>query len=91
MQAAKKELDKLPKKEQKRLIERFRQLEDEPRPPQATKLEYFIPTYRLRQGNYRIVYQIEDKLLKVLVVKIEARGSVYGKKSMRSVKARSKK
>jgi mRNA interferase RelE/StbE len=35
------------------------------------------PGYRLRVGDWRIIYEIEDKMLRVLVLKIAPRGEVY--------------
>jgi mRNA interferase RelE/StbE len=49
----------------------------DPRPPGAKKLADSDKLYRIRSGNYRIVYQVEDEILLVLVVKIGDRKDVY--------------
>ena len=51
-------------------------LRDDPHPPVSVKLsgqEY----YRVRQGDYRIIYQIENERLIVIVVKVRHRRDVY--------------
>jgi len=53
-------------------------LRDNPRPSGVKKLkgEYFSQ-YRIRDGDYRAIYQIEDDILLVLVVKVGHRKGVY--------------
>ena len=51
-------------------------LQDDPRPPGSVKLSG-QEHYRVRQGDYRIIYQIEDGQLLVIVVKIRHRRDVY--------------
>lgn len=64
------------KKERQRIIRRIGQLADDPRPLGAKKLSG-NDRYRIRQGNYRIVYGIADKELTVTVVKVGHRKDVY--------------
>ena len=52
-------------------------LADDPRPPGAEKLAGVGDKYRIRQGNYRILYEIQDDILVVTVVKIGDRKEVY--------------
>jgi mRNA interferase RelE/StbE len=52
-------------------------LADDPRPPQSKKLSG-LEQYRLRQGNYRILYSIKDDLLIVFVVAVGHRKEIYG-------------
>jgi len=76
--SAQRELAVLPLREQKRVNERIRRLADTPRPPGITVLQGQKDAYyRLRVGDYRIIYQIQDKVLLVLVVKIGHRPEVY--------------
>ena len=77
--SAKKELFKLPKKELRKVVDKIRSLSLNPRPPGCEKLSG-EEKYRIRQGNYRIVYSIGDKLLIVIVVKIGHRKEVYRKR-----------
>ncbi len=62
---------------QKRLVRRMRALRDDPRPPGVKKLAGADDLYRIRDGDYRIIYTIQDKELIVLVVKIGDRKEVY--------------
>ena len=71
-----KDLRELPKADVKRILQRIRSLADDPRPSGCEKLSG-QERYRLRQGVYRIVYEIDDRVLIVLVVKIAHRRDVY--------------
>ncbi len=71
-----KDLRAFPKAEVRRIMQRIRSLADEPRPAGCEKLSG-QERYRVRQGVYRIVYEIEDKRLVVLVVKVGHRRDVY--------------
>ncbi len=74
--SAAKELARLPKKDLKQIISRIKALADNPRPPNSKKL-CADEKYRIRQGRYRILYQIQDTILMVYVVKIAHRKDVY--------------
>lgn len=71
-----KDLREFPKADVRRILQRIRSLADEPRPPGCEKLSG-QERYRLRQGVYRIVYEIDDRVLIVLVVKVAHRKDVY--------------
>jgi mRNA interferase RelE/StbE len=62
---------------QVQLVGALRKLAENPRPPQAKKLEGMEGLYRFRSGDYRIVYLIEDDKLIVLVVRIGHRKEIY--------------
>jgi mRNA interferase RelE/StbE len=62
---------------QKRIVKRLHTLKDNPRPQGVKKLAGEEDLYRIREGDYRIVYTIQDKKLIVLVVKIGDRKEVY--------------
>jgi mRNA interferase RelE/StbE len=56
----------------------IRSLAGEPRPPGAVKLKDFeLPAWRVRVGHYRIIYEIHDADLIVIVVNVAPRGEVY--------------
>ena len=74
--SALKELDSIPKRDLKRIVERMRNLSEIPRPPGCEELSG-EDRYRVRQGPYRIVYSIDDKSHEVLVVKVGHRREVY--------------
>jgi mRNA interferase RelE/StbE len=71
-----KDLKSIPKKDVKRIISAIQKLADNPRPPQSKKLSG-QERFRIRQGNYRILYTIEDNRLIVCVVKVGNRRDVY--------------
>ena len=75
--SATKELEELPKQDRQRIVERVRALSENPPPAGAEKLAGESDRYRLRQGSYRILYEIEDEMLTVYVVKIGHRKAVY--------------
>ena len=59
-----------------RILRRIDSLAEDPRPTGCEKL-VDREIYRVRQGRYRILYEIKDDVLIVLVVKIGARDTVY--------------
>jgi mRNA interferase RelE/StbE len=75
-QSVSKDLKKIPKKDVKRIVAAIQSLAKNPRPPQSKKLSG-LERYRLRQGNYRILYTIEDDELVICVVKVANRREVY--------------
>ena len=74
--SAVKDLEAISKKDLQRIINRIDLLKADPRPPGCEKLSG-QEQYRVRQGNYRIVYSIQDDMLIVWVVKIGHRREVY--------------
>ena len=70
------DLSAIPKKDLERILARIAALATEPRPPGCEKLSG-LERYRLRQGRYRILYEIEDARLTVTVVKVGHRREVY--------------
>ncbi len=71
-----KDLRGIAKADVKRIIARIHQLSDEPRPAGAEKLAGH-DLYRIRQGVYRIIYRIEDEIVRVEVIKVAHRREVY--------------
>ena len=71
-----KDLRRVPNENVKRILERIRVLADDPRPPGCERLSG-VERYRVRQGVYRIVYEVQDRKLVVLVVKIGHRRDVH--------------
>ena len=65
------------RKVQIQLISVLRKLQKDPRPAQAKKLSGLDELYRVRAGDYRVVYTIRDKKLLILVVRITHRKDVY--------------
>jgi mRNA interferase RelE/StbE len=71
-----KDLRAFPTQDVKRILQRIRSLADDPRPDGCEKLSG-QERYRVRQGVYRVIYEIADKTLTVLVVKVGHRREVY--------------
>ncbi|MEI7939928.1 MAG: type II toxin-antitoxin system RelE/ParE family toxin [Verrucomicrobiota bacterium] len=69
-------LDRLPDDVAGRVLARLRGLESNPRPPDVNKLKG-RQAWRIRVGDYRILYEIHDRELVVIVVTIGHRREVY--------------
>jgi mRNA interferase RelE/StbE len=76
--SAAKEIADLPSKDIQRIVEKIRDLRSNPRPAGSEKLSGDAK-YRIRQGTYRVLYEIDDLALTVTVVKIAHRREVYRK------------
>jgi mRNA interferase RelE/StbE len=74
---AAREIRRLPKEVQGRVVAKAEALAKDPRPSGCQKLKGMEDLYRVRVGDYRIVYRIEDEVLLVLVVSVGDRGGVY--------------
>ena len=74
----KKDLQPLSAKDRLRILQRINNLAQDPYPKGYKKLDNYTPvTYRIRQGDYRVLYRVEDKVLKVLVVRVGHRREIY--------------
>jgi mRNA interferase RelE/StbE len=71
-----KDLHDIPKKDVSRRLKCFDALAEDPRATGCEKLSGH-ERYRVRQGSYRIIYEIQDAVLVVVVVKIGHRRDVY--------------
>ena len=74
--SAAKELESVPTRDRQRIATKIGRLADNPRPTGVEKLSG-DDKYRIRQGNYRILYEIFDTELIVTVVRIGDRREVY--------------
>ena len=75
--AAQRQLKKLSSSVRHSIIKQLDSLKSNPRPDGVKKLAGIEKLYRLRIGDYRVVYTINDKQLVILVVKIGDRKEVY--------------
>ena len=75
--SALKAIKKLGKQIRGRIVARIVELADDPRPRGCTGLSGPGPFYRVRVGDYRIIYEVEDDVLVVLVLKVGHRRDVY--------------
>ena len=71
-----KDLRSIPNKDVARILKCIESLSDDPRGPGCEKLSG-QERYRVRQGIYRIIYEIVDDELVVLIVRVGHRGAVY--------------
>jgi mRNA interferase RelE/StbE len=75
-ESVEKDFSTIPKKDLQKILRRIETLSQDPRPQGCEKLTG-QERYRVRQGNYRIVYSIQDRELTVWVVKVGHRKEVY--------------
>ena len=75
--AAQRQIKKLDKSTRKEIYSCLESLQNDPRHTGVEKLSHQENLYRVRTGDYRIIYQIQDASLVVLVVKIGHRREVY--------------
>ncbi len=75
--AAKKELKDLPSDAIGRVLTRIRELTGNPRPAGCKKLQGYKNRWRIRVGNYRVVYAIDDERRSVDITRIAQRKDAY--------------
>ncbi len=75
--SAAKEFRKLPIEIKTRLQKAINALKTEPRPPDMKKLAGEDDLYRIRVGDYRVIYKIDDAVLWITVMRIRHRREVY--------------
>jgi len=71
------DLKALPLRERQRVADQIDAMKDNPRPQGCRKLMGRGDFYRIRVGDYRVVYQIEDEVLLILIVRIGDRKEIY--------------
>ncbi|MDD5140401.1 MAG: type II toxin-antitoxin system RelE/ParE family toxin [Verrucomicrobiales bacterium] len=71
-----KELDRLPDEIARRVLARLAGLETNPRPQDVKKLKG-RDAWRIRIGDYRVIYEIHDRVLQILVITVGHRREVY--------------
>jgi len=75
--SARKELERLPVRVVERIFPKLEALEDEPRPDGCRKLKGGRMEWRIRVGEYRVVYTVDDAKLRVSVTRVRHRSDVY--------------
>jgi mRNA interferase RelE/StbE len=76
LRAAQKQLARIDRQDQSRIVAAIQELASEPRPAGSMKLTG-RPAWRIRVGSYRVIYEVHDDRLLVLVVAVGHRGEVY--------------
>jgi mRNA interferase RelE/StbE len=74
--SVRKEIDKLPKKIADKILQEITALQKDPRPPNCKKLAG-REAWRIRVGDHRIIYEIDNKAKTVTLYRIRHRGSAY--------------
>jgi mRNA interferase RelE/StbE len=77
VRSARKELASLPAKTQDRIIKAIEGLEKDCRPQGSKKLKGSENTFRIRVGDYRVIYEIHEDEIVVLIIRIAHRKDVY--------------
>ncbi len=76
--SAGKELERLgTKSDRARIVERIQTLAEDPRPHGCEKLAGYSNRFRIRQGNYRVVYLVDDQRREITIFKVGDRKDVY--------------
>ena len=75
--AAAKEIRKLDAQIRRRILVGIAELEREPRPPGVRKLSGYDNAWRVRIGDYRVLYEVMDDQVLVTVVRVAHRRDVY--------------
>jgi len=76
-QAAERDLKKLPSEMFKRIIPKIKKLAGNPKPQWSRKITGSKNDWRIRVGDYRIIYEIDARAKKVKVMRIRHRKDVY--------------
>jgi mRNA interferase RelE/StbE len=74
--SVRKDLEPIPKRDVQRIVAGIAELANNPRPPKSRRLSG-SEKYRLRCGVYRVLYEIQDAILIVCIVKVAHRREVY--------------
>jgi mRNA interferase RelE/StbE len=75
--SARRELERLPGQAADRVLEAIRRMQEEPRPHGNRKLVGEEATYRIRVGEYRVIYEIDDAAQAVLITRVRHRREAY--------------
>jgi len=77
--SAAKALKKVPKSDRRRIIEKIDSLSENLPSPDTTKMKGNNPFHKVRTGDYRIIYEVQEDVLLILIIKIGHRKDVYRK------------
>ena len=74
---AAKALKNIPKGDRKRIIEKIDSLSENLPNPDTTKMKGNNPFHKVRTGDYRIIYEVQEEVLVILIVKVGHRKDIY--------------
>jgi mRNA interferase RelE/StbE len=72
-----KDLDKIPEEDVKKILRLIEELSSNPRPPSSKKLSGKASFYRIRQGDYRIIYEMKSRAREIRIILIRHRSEAY--------------
>ena len=75
--SAAKTLQKIPKADRNRIVDKIDTLAENLPNPDTTKMKGDNPFHKIRVGDYRIIYEIQEEILVILIIKIGHRKDVY--------------
>jgi mRNA interferase RelE/StbE len=75
--AARKDIERLPANIQRRVLQAIDKLRNDPRPSGVTKLRTSDADYRIRVGDYRVKYEIDDAAQVVTILRARHRKDAY--------------
>ena len=74
---AERQIRKLPRADQLRVVRAVQALSTDPRPPGCRKLSGYEDVFRVRIGRYRVLYSIEGRRLVIIILKVGDRKDIY--------------
>lgn len=74
---AEKQIRRLARSDQVRVLRAIHRLQDDPRPRGCRKLRGYDDVFRIRVGTYRILYSVESHCLLIIVLKVGQRKDIY--------------
>ena len=74
---AEKQIRKLPREDQVRVLRAIRSLATEPTPPGVRKVRGYDDVFRIRVGTYRVLYRVEGRRLLIIILKLGHRREIY--------------
>jgi mRNA interferase RelE/StbE len=74
---AEKQIRKLRREDQLRVLRAIQPLATEPTPPGSRKIRGYDDVYRIRVGNYRVLYHVAGRRLLIIILKIGHRREIY--------------
>jgi mRNA interferase RelE/StbE len=74
---AERQLRRLPRDDQLRVVRAVLALAQDPRPPGCRTLQGYDDVFRIRVGTYRVIYSVEGRQLLVIILKVGHRKDVY--------------
>ncbi len=75
--SVKKELRKLANHDRTAIVQKIENLKDNPLPEGSAKLKGTVNLFRIRHGDYRVIYQLQNKVLLIIIIRIGHRLEIY--------------